>query len=135
MTLRKCEGCGKDYRPIKGNQKLCPVCKAKKPVQKVYHRICDNPKCKKPFDTTVYNKLCCSSACTQEKHRDHSHDERKRCPVCGRQFITGNSKKIHCSATCAKVTKAEYDKKWREEHPEVLDSYKAKRLSLGEIDA
>lgn len=114
MDVRACEGCSKPYRPLKANQKLCPVCKSKKPVSELLTRTC--PVCGKVFKTTLYNKMRCSVQCTLEANRDHSRDHGVVCKGCGKTFITGKSNKDSCSPGCANQIKREYDKEWRKKH-------------------
>lgn len=114
-TVRVCEICGKSYRPIKGNQKYCPVCKSKKVGRKELRKIVCTI-CGDTFMSPLYNKKYCSKACRDLSKIDLSRMEKKVCGVCSKLFETTRKEKIYCSTTCAGIAKRAKDKLWREKN-------------------
>ncbi len=102
MAFKKCTECGKDFRPLVGNQKKCVVCKKKKrPTRSEVEVICTH--CGKKFMSAIYNRKYCSAQC-RERHNYKPREIEKVCEICGNSFLTTTNKRKFCSAYCSKVS-------------------------------
>lgn len=115
MTTKVCEKCGKIYRPLKGNQKYCVVCKAKPDTKQELHTI-TCPVCGKLHNSLLYNKKYCSKVCRDLSKRDMTRLKTKICAHCGENFETTRISKKYCSLECALDHKKEYDANWKRSH-------------------
>ena len=101
LAVKQCTVCGKDFRPVVGNQKKCSVCRyKKKTAKKPVERVCY---CGKAFASVLYNKKYCSKECRDAANYQPDRKE-KICGMCGRVFFTTTDNKKYCSPSCAKIS-------------------------------
>lgn len=112
MDTRVCENCGKPYKPVKGNQKYCPVCKNRHaPIRHEQTLVC--PICKKEFISDIYNRKYCSPLCRGKAARLDVLTYDKVCEECGKAFKATKISKKYCCKDCAKKAKVKKDMQWR----------------------
>lgn len=112
MTIKHCRLCGKPYRPIKGNQVICPVCKQRNRGKRVMHTV-TCPVCGELFTTDLYNKEYCSKECREFANRGEEPMLEKICPQCKEEFKATKVSRVYCSKECARKAKAILDAAWR----------------------
>jgi hypothetical protein len=112
MDNRECEICHKEYKPVKGNQKHCPVCKGRpQPKREVTVHKC--VVCGKEFKSAIYNRLYCSAACRVKKAHGGEPIYTKTCTICGETYTTTKKSRAYCGKECAKKGKVIKDMEWR----------------------
>lgn len=55
---------------------------------------------------------------------DETMNIRRKCPICGENFWTGNGKAKYCSDDCRKAAHQSKQKEWREKHPDYLKEWR-----------
>jgi len=112
MMTKYCRICGKPYRPIKGNQVICPVCKQKNIGKRIMHSVSCSV-CGVLFTTDLYNKEYCSKECREVASRGEEVLLKKVCPQCEEEFEATKVSRVYCSKECAKKAKLILDTAWR----------------------
>lgn len=118
VYTKKCDICGREFKTICKNLRVCSKACARKRKNKA-HKIVSCPECGKEFEQKTGQKFC-SEACRYEFNRKKGERERRerrekdprfhgKCPECGREFLKVTLFQIYCSNKCR--DKSQYKKR------------------------
>lgn len=109
VYTKKCDICGREFKTICKNLRVCSKACARKRKNKA-HKIVACLECGKKFEQKTGQKFC-SEACRFEFNRKKGEMERKerrekdprfhgKCPECGKEFSKNTIWQIYCSNKC-----------------------------------
>ena len=146
--IMKCVVCGKEFKPIRANQKTCSKeCRDKK--NREYARNSNEQRkhlevikcivCGKEFKQTHGSQTMCSEECRKEYRRQYHENLRRMkphtckisiCSECGKEFENPGGKRLTCSPECRKARARKVQSESRRQKRQ-KDRYMSRRTKRG----